>query len=84
MDRIDAEKKGRRDPRNNQGECWNSLAGIEKQKREWDRGVRNPSLMKKAESVIEGLNGRRFCLDTLSEKHFDIYLNYLVLAAKRR
>jgi len=65
-------------------ERWNSYAEIEKQKKEWDAGIRNPLLMKKAESIIDNLNGRRFCLDTLSEKHFDVYLNYLVLMAKKR
>ena len=64
-------------------ERWNSFAEIERQKREWDKGVRNPSLMKKAESIIAELGGRRFTLDSLAEKHFYIYSHYLILAAKK-
>jgi len=65
-------------------ERWNSYAEIEKQKKEWDAGIRNPLLMKKAEAIIDELAGRRFTLDTLAEKHFYVYVNYLVLMAKKR
>ena len=65
-------------------ERWNSFAEIERQKKEWDQGIRNPALMKKAEAIIDKLADRRFCLDTLSEKHFYIFVNYLVLIAKRK
>lgn len=64
-------------------ERWESFAEIEKQKREWDRGERNPLFMKRAKKIIDNLNGRRFCLDNLSERHFDIYFGYLALAAKK-
>jgi len=63
---------------------WNSYAEIEKQKKEWDAGIRNPSLMKKAKTIIDELAGRRFTLDTLAERHFYVYINYLVLMAKKR
>ena len=65
-------------------ERWNSYAEIEKQKKEWDAGIRNPLLMKKAEAIIDELAGRRFTLDTLAERHFYVYINYLVLMAKKR
>ena len=63
---------------------WNSCVEIEKQKKEWDAGTRNPLLMKKAKAIIDELAGRRFTLDTLAEKHFYVYVNYLVLMAKKR
>jgi len=62
---------------------WNSYAEIEEQKRRWDEGFRDPILMKKAESIIDNLNGRRFTLDTLTEKHFYVFSDYLILAAKK-
>lgn len=62
----------------------NSIADVEKQRREWDEGIRDPLLMRKAEKIINNLRGRRFPLDSLAEKHFDIFVNYLVLAAKKK
>ena len=63
---------------------WHSFPEVEKQKREWDRGVRNPALMKKAEKIIDNLHGRRFTLDSLSVEYFEIYVNYLILTAKKK
>lgn len=63
-------------------ERFDILPEIEKQKREWDRGIRNPELMRKAEAIIASLNGEKFSIDELSEKHFDIYVLYLSEAAR--
>jgi len=62
---------------------WNSYHEIEEQKRRWDEGFRDPILMKRAKKIIDNLNGRRFTLDALAEKHFYIFSDYLILAAKK-
>ena len=63
---------------------WKAEPKLEKQKEQWDKGMRDPALQKKALRIIDRLGGRKFSIDWLSRKYFDILPLYLVWAAKER
>ena len=63
---------------------WKAESKLEMQKAQWDKGIRDPKLKRKAMSIIARLQGRKFSIDALSHKHFDILPFYLVWAAKKQ
>ena len=63
---------------------WKAEPKLEKQKKQWDKGMRDSKLKQKAMSIISRLQGRKFSIDILSHKYFDILPLYLVWAAKKQ
>ncbi|MBA7521140.1 hypothetical protein ES705_13243 [subsurface metagenome] len=58
------------------------LSEIDRQELAWLRHERDPALFKKAEEIIEKLEGAQFWLKEFSKKH-NIYTSYLYIAIKK-
>jgi len=57
---------------------------LERQKEQWDKGKKDMEIQARALTIIDSLEGRRFSIDRLSRKFFDIFILYLTEAARKR